>query len=130
MLRAFCRAKLHRVTITDANLQYVGSLTVDRELLDAAGLLPYEQVQVVNVNNGARLETYLIPGEAGSGVVCLNGAAARLGAPGDVAIVIAYAWLDERELADFRPRLVQVDAANRVTRVETPAVLPPEPVMV
>ncbi|MCC7495562.1 MAG: aspartate 1-decarboxylase [Fimbriimonadaceae bacterium] len=126
MLRAFCRAKLHRVTITDANLNYVGSLTVDLDLLDAAGLLPYEQVQVVNINTGARLETYLIPGARGGGTICLNGAAARLGAAGDLAIVIAYGWLTEQELTEFRPRLVQVDADNRVTRIEEPAVLSPE----
>lgn len=124
MLRTFCRCKLHRVTITEANLQYAGSLTVDTDLMDAAGLLPYEQVQVVNINNGARLETYVIPGPAGSGVICLNGAAARLGAAGDLAIVIAYAQVDERELAGFRPTMVYVDAANKVTRVEQPAVAP------
>lgn len=128
MLRPFCRAKLHRVTITEANLQYQGSLTVDTDLMEAAGLLPYEQVQVVNVNNGARLETYVIPGRAGSGVICLNGAAARLGAPGDVAIIIVYAWLNESELAEFRPRMVHVDHANRVTSIETPAVVA-EPVI-
>ncbi|NUP98375.1 MAG: aspartate 1-decarboxylase [Armatimonadetes bacterium] len=122
MLRTFCRCKLHRVTITEANLQYAGSLTVDTDLMDAAGLLPYEQVQVVNINNGARLETYVIPGPAGSGVVCLNGAAARLGAAGDLAIVIAYAQVEQSELADFRPTMVYVDGQNKVTRVEQPAV--------
>lgn len=130
MLRPFCRCKLHRVTITEANLQYAGSLTLDTDLMDAAGLLPYEQVQVVNIHNGSRLETYVIPGERGSGVVCLNGAAARLGAAGDLAIIIVYAWLEPGELADFRPRLVQVDEHNRPTRIETPAVLADQPVAV
>ena len=123
MLRPFCRAKIHRVTITEANLQYQGSLTVDTDLMAAAGLLPYEQVHVVNVNNGSRLETYVIEGPAGSGVVCLNGAAARLGAAGDLAIIIAYALVDERELADYAPAFVYVDAENRVVEVKRPAVL-------
>ncbi len=130
MLRPFCRCKLHRVTITEANLQYAGSLTLDTDLMDAAGLLPYEQVQVVNIHNGSRLETYVIPGERGSGVVCLNGAAARLGAAGDLAIIIAYAWLEPGELSEFRPRLVQVDENNRPTRIDTPAVGAGEPVVV
>ncbi len=130
MLRPFCRTKVHRVTITEANLQYAGSLTMDTDLMDAAGLLPYEQVQVVNVNTGSRLETYLIAGPPGSGVVCLNGAAARLGAAGDLAIVMAYAWLDEAEVREFRPCVVHVDAANRVTRVERPVVSGPLPVEV
>lgn len=130
MLRPFCRAKLHRVTITDANLQYQGSLTLDTELMDAAGLLPYEQVQVVNISTGSRLETYLIPGERGSGTVCLNGAAARLGAAGDLAIVIVYAWLSEAELEQFSPVVVKVDAANRITAVEHPAVRPLQPIEV
>lgn len=123
MLRPFCRAKIHRLTITEADLDYVGSLTLDPALMEAAGLLPFEQVQVANVNNGARFETYVIPGLPGSGTVCLNGAAARLGTPGDRAIVIAYGWLDESELDSFRPALVFVDDHNRVVSVERPAVL-------
>lgn len=125
MVRTFCRCKIHRVTITEADLNYVGSLTLDPLLLEAAGLLPYEQVQVVNINTGARLETYVIPGRRGAGTVCLNGAAARLGAVGDKAIVIAYAGLEERELAGFRPILVFVDERNRVVSVDRPAVLEP-----
>ena len=125
MMRPFCRAKIHRATITDANLNYVGSLTVDTDLMAAAGLLPYEQIAVVNINNGARFETYVIPGAAGSGTIALNGAAARLGHPGDLVIVIAYCWLDQRELTDFRPTLVHVDAANRVTDIDRPEVLLP-----
>lgn len=123
MWRAFCRAKIHRVTITEADLTYQGSLTLDTELMAAADLLPYEQVHVLNLSNGARLETYVIPGPAHSGTVCLNGAAARLGAKGDLAIVMAYTWLDEHELVGFRPKLVFVDEGNRVVRVERPAVI-------
>lgn len=126
MLRPFCRCKIHRATITDANLNYVGSLTVDTDLMDAAGLLPYEQIAVVNIANGARFETYVIPGEAGSGIIALNGAAARLGHPGDLVIIIAYCMLNETELADFRPTLVHVDTANRVSGIDRPRVLPPE----
>lgn len=126
MLRPFCRTKLHRVTITEANLQYRGSLTLDTDLMAAAGLLPYEKVQVVNINNGSRLETYVIEGPAGSGVVCLNGAAARLGAAGDLAIIIAYALVDEAELAAYRPTFVYVDEQNRVVEIKRPAVLAEE----
>ncbi len=110
------------MTITEANLQYQGSLTLDSDLMAAAGLLPYEQVHVVNINNGSRLETYVIEGPAGSGVVCLNGAAARLGAAGDLAIIIAYALIDEAELASFAPTFVFVDAHNRVVETKRPAV--------
>jgi aspartate 1-decarboxylase len=127
MLRPFCRCKIHRATITQADLDYVGSLTVDTDLMTAAGLLPYEQVAVVNINNGARFETYVIPGAAGSGVIGLNGAAARLGHVGDLVIVIAYAWLNEAELAEFKPTLVFVDEHNRLARVDRPDVLPFDP---
>lgn len=119
MLRTFFRAKIHRATVTEANLNYLGSITVDADLLQAADILPYEQVQVVNVNNGARLETYIIPGAPGSGVICLNGAAARLAQPGDILILITYAQLEPKELADFQPRVVFVDAQNRITSVQT-----------
>lgn len=100
--------------LTGADLHYEGSLTVDRDLMDAADLLPFEKVQVVNVNNGARLETYLIEGGRGSGIVQLNGAAARLGMPGDVLIVIAYAEYDDADLAGFAPKVVFVDDHNRI----------------
>jgi len=119
LLRTFFRAKIHRATVTEANLNYLGSITVDADLLQAADILPYEQVQVVNVNNGARLETYIIPGAPGSGVICLNGAAARLAQPGDILILITYAQLEPKELADFQPRVVFVDAQNRITSVQT-----------
>jgi aspartate 1-decarboxylase len=115
MRRSLCKSKIHRATLTGADLNYEGSLTVDRALMDAADMLPYERVQVVNVNNGARLETYLIPGDAGSGTVQLNGAGARLGAPGDIVILMTYAEYDDSELADgFAPTVVLVDAQNRI----------------
>jgi aspartate 1-decarboxylase len=115
MRRILCKSKIHRATITGADLSYEGSLTVDRTLMDAADMLPYERVQVVNVNNGARLETYLIPGEPGSGIVQLNGAGARLGAPGDIVILMTYAEYEEHELArGHTPTVVQVDERNRI----------------
>lgn len=106
------RGKLHRLTVTEADLYYEGSITIDVELLEAAGILSYEKVQVVNVNNGARLETYTIPGASGTRVVCLNGPAARLCAPGDEIIVIAYAEMTLEEAAEHRPRVVVVDKQN------------------
>jgi len=117
VLRTLFSAKIHRATVTHADLHYVGSLTVDADLMDAADLLPGEQVSVVDVTNGARLETYLIPGERGSGVVGINGAAAHLVAVGDLVIVIAYAQLDDAEARTFTPRVVHVDGANRIMAV-------------
>jgi len=115
MRRILCKSKIHRATITGADLSYEGSLTVDRTLMDAADMLPYERVQVVNVNNGARLETYLIPGDPGSGIVQLNGAGARLGAPGDIVILMTYAEYEEHELVHgHTPTVVQVDERNRI----------------
>jgi aspartate 1-decarboxylase len=116
MRRKMCKSKIHRSTITGADLQYEGSLTLDRDLMDAADLEPYEQVQVVNVNTGSRLETYVIEGERGSGTIQLNGAAARMGAVGDPVIVMSYADYDESELAAFAPRVVFVDERNRVVK--------------
>ena len=106
------KGKLHRLTVTEADLYYEGSITLDAELLEAAKILPYEKVQVVNVNNGSRLETYTIPAERGSRTVCLNGPAARLNAPGDEVIVIAYAEMTPDEAAAHRPRVVLVDEHN------------------
>lgn len=114
MRRFMCKSKIHRATITGADLNYEGSLTLDRDLMDAADLLPYEQVQVVNINTGTRLETYVIEGERGSGTIQLNGAAARLGAVGDPVIVMSYAAYEEAELASFVPRIVFVDERNRI----------------
>jgi L-aspartate-alpha-decarboxylase len=117
MRRILCKSKIHRATITAADLHYEGSLTVDRALMDAADMRPYERVQVVNVNNGSRLETYLIAGEPHSGIVQLNGAGARLGAPGDIVILMTYAEYEESELrADFAPTVVFVDEKNRAVR--------------
>ena len=107
------KSKIHRATVTDANLSYVGSITVDGDLLEAADIRAHEQVHVVDINNGARFETYAIEGERGSGTLCLNGAAARLVQPGDKVIVISYADYDEAELEGFAPRVVHVDAHNR-----------------
>jgi aspartate 1-decarboxylase len=112
--RTMLKSKIHRATVTQADLHYVGSVTIDQDLLDAADLLPGEQVAIVDVTNGARLETYVIPGERGSGVVGINGAAAHLVHPGDVVILISYALLDDATARTYRPRVVHVDAANRV----------------
>ncbi|HEY9828514.1 MAG TPA: aspartate 1-decarboxylase [Stenomitos sp.] len=117
MQRTFLLSKLHHCTLTGANLDYVGSISIDQHLLEAAGILPYEQVQVVNVNNGERLITYAIPATAYSGVIELNGAAARLGAKGDRIIVMTYAQLTTAELANFEPTVVLVDSRNRITEV-------------
>ena len=114
MLRLMLRAKIHRATVTDANLEYEGSLTVDPLLLEQAGILPYEQVSVSNLNNGERFETYVIPGKRGAGDMVLNGPTARKGARGDKVIVFCYEYYSEQELKSFKPRLVYVDDANRI----------------
>ena len=115
MLRTMLTSKIHRATVTQADLHYVGSVTVDADLLDAADLLPGEQVAIVDVTNGARLETYVIPGPGGSGVIGINGAAARLVHVGDLVILLAYGQLDDAEARIHTPRVVFVDADNRVT---------------
>ncbi|MDO7788965.1 aspartate 1-decarboxylase [Desulforamulus aquiferis] len=117
MLLFMFKSKIHRATVTEANLNYMGSITIDRELMKAAGILPNEKVQVVNNNNGARLETYVIEGEPGTGVICLNGAAARLVQPGDQVIIIAYTMIDEKEAAGFKPKVVMVDEQNKITKI-------------
>jgi aspartate 1-decarboxylase len=118
MQRTICKGKIHRATVTQANLNYVGSITIDQNLLDAADIYPYEKVQVVNVTNGARLETYTIAGARGSGVICLNGAAARLVAEGDIVIIISYGQYDEKETRALEPRIVFVDADNHITQTK------------
>src|SRR5688500_755487 len=118
MRRTMCKSKIHRATVRDANLDYEGSITLDPVLMEAADLLPYEQVHVVNINNGARFETYTIVGRRGSGDVTLNGAAARLVQPGDKVIVISYGSFDEAELEAFEPRLVFVDGDNRIVSID------------
>ena len=116
MFRKLCKSKVHRATVTDSNLNYEGSLTLDQNLMKAADIAPYEIVQVVNVNNGARFETYIIPGKRGKGEVCLNGAAARLGHPGDKVIIISAAYVEDNQVADYKPRVVQVNDKNAITR--------------
>ena len=114
MLRTMLKSKIHRATVTRADLHYVGSITVDADMLDAADLLPGQQVDVVDVTNGARLTTYVIPGERGSGVIGINGAAAHLVHPGDLVILISYGQMDDAEAATYQPRVVFVDAGNRI----------------
>lgn len=112
------RSKVHRATVTDANLNYIGSITIDRDLIDASGLLIYEQVHIVNVNNGQRFVTYVIEGERGSGTICLNGAAARLAEVGDIIIILSYAHMTPEEAHTFKPKIVFVDDKNRITQEE------------
>ena len=106
------KSKIHRATVTDANLNYIGSITIDGALMDAAKILEYQKVQVVNINNGSRFSTYVIRGEENSGILCLNGAAARLVQQEDKVIIMAYAQMDEAEAAHFQPCIVHVDEAN------------------
>ena len=113
MIQRF-KSKIHRAVITEANLNYVGSITIDEDLIDAANLIEGERVQIVNNNNGERLETYVIKGERGSGVVCLNGAAARRAQVGDVVIIISYAWMEVEEAKKYEPAVVFVDEQNRM----------------
>ena len=113
MRRRMMKSKIHRATVTDANLNYVGSITIDRELMELGDLLEYEQVAVVDIDNGARFETYVIEGERGTGTICLNGAAARLVQPGDKVIIISYGEYEDTELEDFEPTIVHVDTGNR-----------------
>lgn len=116
-MRTMFKSKIHRATVTQADLHYVGSVTIDSDLLDAADLLPGEQVAIVDVTNGARLETYVIAGERGSGVIGINGAAAHLVHPGDLVIIISYAQMDDATARSFKPAVVHVDADNRIISV-------------
>ncbi|SDO92621.1 L-aspartate 1-decarboxylase [Klenkia soli] len=125
MMRTMLRSKIHRATVTQADLHYVGSVTVDEDLMDAADLLPGEQVAIVDVTNGARLETYVIPGRRGSGVLGINGAAAHLVHPGDLVILISYGLMDDAEAKGHLPRVVHVDAANRVVELGADPAAPP-----
>ena len=117
MLRTVCKSKLHRATVTEANVNYTGSITLDTQLMKAADLLPYEQVHVVDVDNGARIVTYCIEGSSGSGTVCINGAAARLIQAGDKVIIISYAQVTAEELDSLAPKVVLLDANNRIEDV-------------
>jgi len=112
-MRVMLKSKIHRATVTDANINYEGSITIDRKLMQAANILPYEQVHVLDVNNGSRLTTYAIEGE--SGEICLNGAAARLVNKGDIVIILTYADYQEEELKNYHPKLVYVDNKNKIT---------------
>ena len=116
MLVTICKSKIHRATVTEANLDYEGSITIDKRLLDETDILPNEKVQVVNLNNGARFETYVFVGEENSGTICLNGPAARLGQVGDLVIIISYGHLEFEEAKGYQPKVVYVDKQNRVLR--------------
>lgn len=119
MVRTILKSKLHRATVTEANLNYVGSITIDEDLMDTANIYVNEKVQIVNNNNGARLETYAIPGPRGSGVICLNGAAARLVQPGDKVIIITYAMFDDKEAKTYKPTVVFLGPNNEVLEIKT-----------
>lgn len=112
------KSKIHRARVTEANLNYVGSITIDEDLMDIADLMKNEKVQIVNNNNGNRFETYVIPGERGSGMICLNGAAARLVHPGDVIIIISYGLFERKEAKEYNPKIVFVDENNKVMEIK------------
>ncbi|MBU8879070.1 aspartate 1-decarboxylase [Bacillus sp. FJAT-29790] len=114
MFRTMMNGKIHRAVITEANLNYVGSITIDANILDAVGMVPNEKVQIVNNNNGARFETYIISGERGSGVICVNGAAARLVQEGDIVIIISYAMIPEENVVNHQPRVAIMDENNKI----------------
>jgi len=116
MMRTMLKCKIHRATVTEAMLHYEGSITIDETLMEASGLVEYEQVHIYNIDNGNRFSTYAIKGERDSGVICLNGAAARQASKGDLIIIANYATYDEKELANFQPTLVYVDAKNRISK--------------
>lgn len=117
MIKEMMIGKIHRATVTGANLSYVGSITIDKDLLDAVGIEANQKVEIVNNNNGARLATYVIEGERGKGDVCLNGAAARLVQPGDVVIIIAYGLLDDAERENFEPKVILMDDNNKIVKM-------------
>ena len=114
MLITICKSKIHRATITEANLNYEGSITIDHDLMVAADLIEYEKVQVANITNGERLETYVIKGEAGSGTICLNGAAARKANKGDLIIIISYGHIEKEKAAQYKPKIIKVDENNKI----------------
>ncbi|MEI8176983.1 MAG: aspartate 1-decarboxylase [Candidatus Omnitrophota bacterium] len=116
MLRSMCKAKIHAATVTEANLNYVGSITIDKKLLDAVDILAFERVQIVNLNNGSRVETYVMEGKSGSGIICMNGAAARWAHKGDKVIIISYGIMDTKEARRCKPRIVFCDQKNRIAK--------------
>jgi aspartate 1-decarboxylase len=113
-MRMMLKSKIHRAKVTDANINYEGSITIDRKLMKEADILPYEQVHVLNINNGARFTTYAIEGGEGSGEICLNGAAARLGVKGDIVIILTYTQIPEEQMKDYRPKIVHVNEKNEI----------------
>ena len=115
-MRIMLKSKIHRARVTDANIDYEGSITIDKKLMDEADILPYEQVQVLNINNGARFSTYAIEGQEGSGEICLNGAAARLGVADDLVIILTYTNVSDDEAKDYKPKIVHVDAKNSIVK--------------
>src|SRR5512136_191979 len=117
-MRIMLKSKIHRARVTDGNIAYEGSITIDKKLMEAADILPYEQVHILNINNGARFHTYAIEGKEDSGEICLNGAAARLVARGDIVIILTYHELEEERCRDYHPRLVYVDEHNRITHTK------------
>ncbi|MDO8283274.1 MAG: aspartate 1-decarboxylase [Thermodesulfovibrionia bacterium] len=114
MYRCMLRAKIHNATVTEANIKYEGSLTIDESLLAETGIIPYEQVKISNLNNGERFETYVIPGPSGSGVICLNGPTARKGEVGDQIIIFSYEYLSDEEIKGFKPKIILLDEKNRI----------------
>ena len=118
-MRVMLKSKIHRARVTDANINYEGSITIDRKLMEAADILPYERVEVLNVNNGARFDTYAIEGERGE--ICLNGAAARLAIKGDIVIILAYCHVEDNEARNIKPKLVYVDEKNAIIKTKRPA---------
>lgn len=117
MFRTMMKSKIHRAVVTEANLNYVGSITIDEDIMDHVDILANEKVQIVNNNNGARFETYVIPGERGSGVICINGAAARLAQPGDLVIIICYGMMTNEEAKSHKPKVAIMDSANQIITV-------------
>ncbi|MBP1707380.1 MAG: panD [Chloroflexi bacterium] len=117
-MRTMLKSKIHRARVTDGNIAYEGSITIDKKLMEAADILPYEQVHILNINNGARFHTYAIEGKEDSGEICLNGAAARLVARGDIVIILTYHDMEEEQCRDYHPRLVYVDEHNRITHTK------------
>lgn len=113
MLRTMCKSKIHRATVTDANLKYMGSITIDKKLLLAADIYPDERVQVVNLNNGSRIETYVLEGKSGSGIICMNGPAARCAEVGDIVIIISYGLMDSKESKACKHKVIFVDGKNK-----------------
>jgi aspartate 1-decarboxylase len=118
MVRKMCKSKIHRVTVTQADLEYEGSVAVDTDLMKAADVLPFEMVQIFDINHGQRFETYAIPAEAGSGTVCVNGAAARLVQTGDLLIILSQAMVEDKEARNLRPRIVFVDSKNKIVQTK------------